>query len=201
MKKGQKKGESLNLAGNKYGKLTVISLHERGARRRYLWNCICECGGEKIVAQDLLTCGKTKSCGCLIGPARLAHNKYPDRVNALFSLLYFSIKKRHEKKTNEPCISKMQFIMLSNATCHYCGVTGSNLKKDIRRDYRDGIIKSSTVSDTVVVFNGIDRIDSNLGYVNDNCVSCCKDCNTAKNTLSESAFRSLVCRIYEHWAK
>lgn len=36
MKKGQKKGESLDLIGSKYGKLTVVSLEGRGARNRYI---------------------------------------------------------------------------------------------------------------------------------------------------------------------
>jgi hypothetical protein len=37
-------------------------------------------------------------------------------------------------------------------------------------------------------FNGIDRKDSNIGYIRENCVSCCTMCNYMKNTLSESAF-------------
>jgi hypothetical protein len=37
-------------------------------------------------------------------------------------------------------------------------------------------------------FNGIDRKDSNVGYIRENCVSCCAMCNYMKNTLSECAF-------------
>jgi len=201
MKKGQKKGESLDLIGSKYGKLTVVSLEGRGARNRYIWSCVCECGGIKAVAQDLLTCGKTKSCGCLIGPSRLAHNKYPDRVGALFNLLYFSVKKRHNKKSKEKCIGIDLFINLSNSPCNYCGTTGSNTKKDVRRDSRGGEAVTAIVSDTTIKFNGIDRIDSSKGYTEENCVSCCKECNTAKMSLTENEFRSLIIKIYEHWAK
>jgi hypothetical protein len=36
--------------------------------------------------------------------------------------------------------------------------------------------------------NGIDRIDSKIGYIADNCVSCCGDCNISKSTLSPNEF-------------
>ena len=166
-----------------------------------MWGCSCECGGSKIVAQDLLTCGKTKSCGCLIGPARLAHNKYPDRERALFNLLYFSVKKRHKNNSKEDCISRDRFVRLSVEPCHYCGVTNSKERKDIRRDSRKGVVTASTVSDTVIRFNGIDRIDSGIWYTEKNCVSCCTNCNTAKMSLSVDEFKTLVRRIYDHWAK
>lgn len=38
------------------------------------------------------------------------------------------------------------------------------------------------------IFNGIDRISNNEGYILDNCVSCCKGCNYAKGTKSEEAY-------------
>lgn len=31
-----------------------------------MWNCICDCGIETVVAMKYLVGGKTKSCGCLI---------------------------------------------------------------------------------------------------------------------------------------
>lgn len=201
MKKGQKKGEALNLIGNIYGKLTVIRLLGRNERKRYVWACQCDCGGIKNVPQDLLQSGRTKSCGCLIGPARLAANKYPDREKALYNLLYFSLKKRHLSKSNEKMISKEKFITLSQEPCFYCGDIASSVRKDIRRDSRKGVVKISTVSETRIEFNGIDRKDSGIGYIDGNCVSCCKHCNTAKNVMSLDKFKEHVLKIYEHWAK
>ena len=37
-------------------------------------------------------------------------------------------------------------------------------------------------------FNGIDRMDSSRGYEQDNCVSCCDECNTMKGALDNSTF-------------
>ena len=61
-------------------------------------------------------------------------------------------------------ISQEEFNKIVKETCHYCNV----------------IQKRG--------FNGIDRLDSNKGYVLDNCVSCCKTCNYMKCSLSTDVF-------------
>ena len=61
----------VSLVGNKYNKLTVVSLDkaaEEGGRLRRYYNCVCDCDPTKAVSKrgDLLVSGNTKSCGCLI---------------------------------------------------------------------------------------------------------------------------------------
>jgi 5-methylcytosine-specific restriction endonuclease McrA len=46
--------------------------------------------------------------------------------------------------------------------------------------------------------NGIDRIDSNYGYIEENCVSCCEFCNQAKLDYTLDEFKEWVVRIYIH---
>lgn len=46
--------------------------------------------------------------------------------------------------------------------------------------------------------NGIDRVDNSRGYVEDNVVSCCTVCNTAKLDKSLLAFTGWVARAYAH---
>ena len=46
---------------------------------------------------------------------------------------------------------------------------------------------------------GIDRIDSSLGYESNNCVSCCKTCNFAKNSMSVEDFKSWITKIYHNF--
>ena len=53
-----------DLTGMKFNRLTVLKLHERTEKRRYMWLCRCDCGTEKIVLGDHLKNGHTKSCGC-----------------------------------------------------------------------------------------------------------------------------------------
>lgn len=65
IKIGPKK-KIINIIGNKYGKLTVIKeLEEKSNNNQRLYLCKCDCGNEKIVAQNNLISGDTKSCGCI----------------------------------------------------------------------------------------------------------------------------------------
>jgi len=49
-----------------------------------------------------------------------------------------------------------------------------------------------------VPVNGIDRIDSQLGYNKENCLSCCEICNKAKRDLSLTEFVKWIDRIKNH---
>lgn len=53
------------MKGIKFGRLTVLSFHGKAKDRHSLWNCKCSCGRSKVVSQNHLKGGKTKSCGCL----------------------------------------------------------------------------------------------------------------------------------------
>lgn len=52
----------INLAGQTFGRLTVLSYAAGG--RNGKWKCRCECGGSAVVATGALRNGHTKSCGC-----------------------------------------------------------------------------------------------------------------------------------------
>jgi hypothetical protein len=54
----------LDIAGQRFGRLTVISEAPRRGRYR-IWLCRCDCGSEKPVWQSALRAGITRSCGCL----------------------------------------------------------------------------------------------------------------------------------------
>ncbi len=45
--------------------------------------------------------------------------------------------------------------------------------------------------------NGIDRVDSSIGYIEENCVSCCKICNRAKSDASFDEIYDWLNRIYK----
>jgi hypothetical protein len=52
-----------NLIGVRFGMLVVLA-HAGSNKRGYaLWNCICDCGVEKVVLQNSLRSGNTRSCG------------------------------------------------------------------------------------------------------------------------------------------
>ena len=88
---------------------------------------------------------------------------------------YATYRKRHEERyQGQDLISKNIFEKLSSISCHYCGTPGPN---------------------------GIDRIDSAIGYVEDNCVPCCKHCNYVKGNLSMQDFKAWVMRFVQHQSR
>lgn len=60
-------GVHLDLTGCVFGSLTVVKLHGTTTdRMTRLWDCVCSCGGVKVVPTKRLRNGMTKSCGCLL---------------------------------------------------------------------------------------------------------------------------------------
>lgn len=51
------------LAGKRFGLLTVLDRHEARNNVRY-WLCRCDCGNEKFIATASLMKGATTACGC-----------------------------------------------------------------------------------------------------------------------------------------
>ena len=54
----------IDLTGNRFGRLVVVSRAENGANWKTRWLCTCDCGETRTVYSDSLRSGKTQSCGC-----------------------------------------------------------------------------------------------------------------------------------------
>lgn len=67
-------------------------------------------------------------------------------------------------KNLEFAMSFEEYSSLVSKDCYYCGTLQSR------------------------GFNGVDRKDQTIGYVLDNCVSCCKTCNYMKGSTSDEVF-------------
>jgi hypothetical protein len=62
--KNQRRPQIIDLVGQKYGRLSVVSMAGRNNSNQVVWNCICECGKATIVPGNSLRTGHTSSCGC-----------------------------------------------------------------------------------------------------------------------------------------
>lgn len=62
--------------GNRYGRLTIISEAGSDKNGRTLWNCLCDCGNQKIALGKSLRAGLVQSCGCL-------HSKGEEKIGLL----------------------------------------------------------------------------------------------------------------------
>ena len=57
--------EPLNLVGKKFYRWTVLNRVENDSHGFTRWLCQCDCGNTGVVLGNALSCGKSKSCGCL----------------------------------------------------------------------------------------------------------------------------------------
>ena len=71
--------KKLDLTGQRYGRLTAISLSDKKQNGKTFWNCICDCGNYTTVSTNNLRTGKVKSCGCAHKLAKLE-----DLTNQIF---------------------------------------------------------------------------------------------------------------------
>lgn len=60
-----------NLAGKRFGRLTVIEKTDERSGGSIIWRCRCDCGNIVNVPSVNLTHGRTVSCGCYAAESRL----------------------------------------------------------------------------------------------------------------------------------
>ena len=58
-------GSLIDLTGQVFGKLTVVSRVENSKNNKVQYLCRCACGSEKIILSNSLLSMRTRSCGCL----------------------------------------------------------------------------------------------------------------------------------------
>jgi hypothetical protein len=168
--------------GSKFYRLTVTGMHHIDTRWRRHYTCICDCGNTKVVQSSLLKSGNTRSCGCLAIEAKSIHRLPNDQGVINHLILQY---KRHARNRGHVFeLSKDSFTEMIKQPCHYCGLPPSNNKV--------------TKNCSGFLYSGIDRVNSDIGYVDGNAVPCCVTCNYAKRDLSTHDFLMWVNRVYTH---
>jgi len=168
--------------GARYGSLMVLASGPAHRTTRK-WICACDCGRRHMVAGQNLRSGDVKSCGHC-GRAHLKGDE------AAFRQAFSNYKKNAAVRGLRFELSADEFRTLAKQECRYCGAQPSNTHKPTRP--RAGA--------ECFVYNGIDRLDNNDGYVTANVVPCCSMCNAAKSKLSVSEFLLWVGRVARHSA-
>lgn len=144
-------GIILDLVGERYGRLTVMSKADTTSRKTK-WNCRCDCGGTALATSSDLRGGNTSSCGCLRRDVTRARSVTHGMTN---SVEYHTWSKMKER-CNNPNIESYQ----------YYGANGirvcSRWENSFENFYAD---MGPRPSDQ----HSIDRIDSSRDYSPDNC--------------------------------
>jgi hypothetical protein len=79
-------------------------------------------------------------------------------------------------------LSRDEFRVLTQRNCAYCG-------QEPQQIFKTG---------TTYVYNGIDRLNSSLGYFSENVVPCCGTCNVMKMAMGEKEFLDHINKIHYH---
>jgi hypothetical protein len=174
-----------DITGKRFTKLVVIKETGRSPAGHVLWECKCDCGKTVEVEGYRLNRKNVQSCGCLllVGPPRLQTEERG------INTVYCRYKGRGIKVFGSFELDKEHFSSMIKEECFYCGAYPGE---------RAIFHRKKTHEPLQFAYNGIDRVDSSLGYTKENTVPCCQVCNTMKMALSQEKFYSQIKRIYEH---
>lgn len=168
----------------KFNYLTGIYPTDKRYNREVLWVWRCDCGNEILKQPSQVRWGKPKSCGCMTNYLAHKNVRLPESEAAFRQLLraYKNSAKNRELSFE---LSVEEFKSLTKQNCYYCNDAPAqiyNIRKTALGTY---------------IYNGVDRINSNKGYVKGNVVPCCGMCNKMKLDFGFSNFLSKIKTIYQ----
>lgn len=151
----------IDLTGQKFGRLTVISLYSRATKKppqQTKWLCKCDCGNEKIASREGLIKGKTNSCGCLRKEITAKRRRIHSKTRTRLYKVWISMKARCNNPNNKRYSSY--------------GGRGITICDEWLHDFQ-AFYDWATANgyDETANFGQctIDRIDNDKGYSPDNC--------------------------------
>jgi hypothetical protein len=179
------------------GKLTLlqkIPSRKTGKSWKSFWRCQCECGIVKEIQSSNLARGNSKSCGCWRKDQPMSYNKKESGLaNAKMAFTGYRLGAIKRNLSFE--INLEDFLEMSSKNCFYCGIKPSTV---FEAKYARGDKKGLPRLNGAFIYNGIDRINNDVGYTILNCVPCCSQCNISKLNLSFDEFVSWIERVYYH---
>jgi len=167
---GRKKTD---ISGKKFKNLLAIRPSYVKNKKYLYWECRCDCGETCFATSTDLNRGRINYC-------KKCSEKKSHRSN--LELLYGNYKRNSSKRNLFFDLSIDEFDILIKSNCFYCGIEPSQIF------YKKGMKFS-------LKYNGVDRIDNNLGYKIENCVTACKFCNLAKRGFELNEFMEWINKI------
>jgi len=175
--------------GDLVGEFVVLRSEFVGKNKT--WVCRCRCGTEKKFWKISAISGQ-KTCGCGTDEAGLTAKQ---RRSMLSRMQGYKAGARSRGFDWE--LSYVDFVKVATGNCFYCGVEAKTWDcvsnaPSVRKGSPN--IKPQ---DYQIKFNGVDRLDSSIGYLSQNVVSCCVRCNRSKSDMTLDEFKSHVERMHK----
>jgi hypothetical protein len=178
----------IDLTGQRFERLVVKRQIGLDKRNHAIWECICDCGNIKNNSAGNLKQKNAQSCGCL-RKEMLGNVARRKKGQSGFSSLKNKYKKGARTRNLVWNLNEEQLICLFKGNCYYCNI--EPLQSSV--DDRNSSLKA--IKHSEFIYNGIDRIDNNIGYEIKNCVSCCKFCNYMKLNFTIEEFLDKIKKI------
>lgn len=173
--------------GQQIGDFTISTYNKDEGR----YTLTCKCGKTSTGASDhvtrkislLLSDGYTACQICTFAyQQKLKESR--DKNDTIYT--YKDVYREYVKKSKDRDISfKLSIedaVKLFDKPCHYCGEKPNNCR--IRQNGQK------------IFYQGLDRVNNDIGYESTNVVPCCKYCNSFKMERTESVFLEQVKKIY-----
>lgn len=176
--------------GKNIDSVKVLRYHceKRGGRSRTYFDCLCSCGNEFNVRADAIINKCTTNCGCKTSDLLSAHIRLPDEQAVKNKILSW-YKSNAKRRSLDFSLEYDVFLTLILKSCYWCGIEPQPNKIINGNDSR---------RDRLFSYNGIDRVNSDIGYIESNCVPCCRRCNTAKNDMTVEEWLDLCNRVVQN---
>jgi len=179
-----------DISGKRFGRLVVLEPTEERNQNNVVWKCICDCGNVCSANTASLNRGHTKSCGCLhIETARktgqITGGKSMPYGVASFRDVIRIYKRNAKTRDLQFELTNDEIAVLTKGDCYYCGSKPSKIHHPKRNN-------------GPYIYNGIDRVNNDKGYILDNCVPCCTKCNKMKERMSANTFLEQIGKVNTH---
>ena len=184
--RGSARHNFIEMTGKRFGRLTVIRI-DRSYHDKVQWWCRCDCGKEGRHRGSDLRRGIVKSCRCLSHDnCHKSHLEKTDPIRGAVNKLLTAYKNGSKSRKLVFDLDVETFRRLTSGNCFYCGIKPMQVIASGKNYY---------------YYNGLDRINNDLGYMESNTVTCCKNCNKSKSAFSQLYFYNWVKRTHKNLQK
>lgn len=155
-----------DISGEVYDDLEVIGpSHNDG--RTFFWKLKClKCGDKGFAQSSDLRRGRRNFCPT-------CNDKRSKKMP--YRCLFGNYRRGAEKRDLTWKLTFDEFMGIVHSNCFYCD------RPPAQTLWKEGWLNEA-------VYNGIDRIENDVGYRKSNCVPCCKYCNMAKSRWTAEEF-------------
>lgn len=147
----------INLIGQRFGRLVVISEARNKQNKRFCWECECDCGNITFAYTHSLLSGRVKSCGCYKKKVNTKHGGCTGEEERLYGV-WRSVRQR--------CCDPH-----SHSYKNY-GARGITICKEWKEDYnafRSWALANGYDDHAKRCTLQLDRINNSGNYTPDNC--------------------------------